>query len=194
VRCVARQRHERGTCRYATHFNPPIKDGKSDEVSARRRPVAHDLDCVSIMRPVLFDVRFSVAPPHPRKTYWLSPAMLAKPVFPPVFLTVTSPRWGPGGNAFALNPSLNPAFNLLIATAVPSFQKPLSSMIFVASDAGFLLVASLVDSFVTHACASPGPVKKAAAARLSAESAVPTPVVGGYVAARSNMPIARRAK
>ncbi|TDY21641.1 hypothetical protein B0G81_1869 [Paraburkholderia sp. BL6665CI2N2] len=81
------------------------------------RPVAMTGTLYRPLRRSFYDICFLLAPPHPRRTQWLSPAASTKSFCRRSLLILASLNLGPGGNSLRCE--------VLIATAMPCTLKPL---------------------------------------------------------------------
>lgn len=152
--------------------------------------VANDRYPVSTTRAAFSDIRFSVAPPHLRKTHWLPRPRLRSRCLPPGFFTCCSPVL-----RFLLPAAMHSFVNLLLQRLchVPSI--PCHTAISCAAHSAGPLSAAHVDSDSTrdgfahrHAMTS----RYASPARETALELPPPAVLCGTP--RSNMPMLRHPK
>ncbi|RKR39085.1 hypothetical protein B0G82_7259 [Paraburkholderia sp. BL17N1] len=117
--CVpfARRLHERDTCCFFPPFTSARTRRKKWRGQPLHRPVAMTGTLYRPLRRSFMTSVFLLAPPHPRRTQWLSPAAPTKSFCRRSLLILASLNLGPGGNSLRCE--------VLIATAMPCTLKPL---------------------------------------------------------------------
>lgn len=107
-----------------------------------RCPFANDRYLYIGSSPRFIDIRFSMAPPHPRKTHWLPRPRLRSLYLPPVCSNRCFPCVTSGGNAFAVN--------RLVQRPCHAGRKPCRTAIRTAAQTAGPPLPAAVDSYSTH--------------------------------------------